>query len=150
MFRARLTVDAADAAVPARGDVWVVEHAGTRGLALLVARHDTCWTTRHVHSSIEMATDVDLIVAGRAAYPIVAAGEMYGTVFETQLVRRVTRLSEAETMAAARALQTDGESLDGFRTGIPLAGCDDPRRRFLAGEIDVLTALAAPSRRLGR
>lgn len=101
-----------------------------------------------VHSCPELATDLDLVVAagGAAPYPLVVCAELYGTVFDDQVGDLVGELDATEVDAAAGSLRSDGETVERFRVGLPLAGADDPRRKHLAGQLDVVNVVCAAYR----
>lgn len=90
-----------------------------------------------VASEVEQATDLDLIVESDSdglPFSFMVQGELYGHMFTDQLVAAIGTLRSEETDAVATALETDGESLDGYHVGPPLAGPDDVRRSFKDAE----------------
>lgn len=100
-------------------------------------------------SEIENATDFDLILGpGEAGLPYSAMvqSELYGPVFVEQIQGRLGAMSPDQASAARMAIQTDGASLDGYETGVPLGDPTDPRRAFKVKELDELESLVADCR----
>jgi hypothetical protein len=99
-------------------------------------------------NEIEQSTDLDLILGPGEVGPFAVAiqSELYGPLFIDQLRGSVGQLSSEHLDAIARALLTDGESLEGFPTGTPLGGPDDPRRAFKHEELANLEHLIAECR----
>lgn len=148
---ARPLLDRPAAARP--GELWVA-HAGVgtgkmntiaRIVAVLAVGTGTeTVTVQLATNETEQATDLDLIVPAHhagAPFALAVQAEVYGPLFAGQLGVKIGKLGEAEVRALSGALLSDGESLDGFPTGLPLAGLNDPRRRFKAQELAELSAL---------
>jgi hypothetical protein len=103
-----------------------------------------------VTNEIENATDLDLIVdPGDAGLPYATMiqSELYGPLFIEQLQGRLGWITDDVRHAVAGALASDGESLDGYKTGLPLGDFADPRRAFKVRELDELEQLVAECRR---
>lgn len=99
-----------------------------------------------VASETEQATDLDLIIEPRddgLPFPYIVQGELYGQLFSDQLLNAIGSLRPDEAEAIATALETDGESLEHYKIGPPLAGSDDTRRAFKDAELAELEELVA-------
>jgi hypothetical protein len=121
-------------------------------LGVVVAVNDQDQTIRILlaASAKEFATDLDLVVSSDASglpYDLVIQGELYGTVFEEQVVAVVGTLDPALAIAADEAVASDGESLEAYETGWPLGSMEDPRRAFKEQQLDELEALVRECRR---
>jgi hypothetical protein len=121
-------------------------------LAVVVAVNDEDQTIRILlaASAKEFATDLDLVVPPTVSglpYDLLVQGELYGTIFEEQVVATIATLDPAFAAAADAALASDGESLEAYETGWPLGSIDDPRRAFKEHELDELEALVRECRR---
>lgn len=102
-----------------------------------------------IASEVEQATDLDLILEAdndRLPFSYMVQGELYGHMFTDQLVSAIGSLRPEETEAVATALETDGESLDGYHVGPPLAGPGDVRRSFKDAELKELEELVSVCR----
>lgn len=117
--------------------------------------------------SKEFATDLDLVVPTLVSglpYDLLVQAELYGTVFEEQVVATLATIDREVAAAADAALATDGESLQeisesqgteagwtdapmAYETGWPLGSSNDPRRTFKELELDELDALVRECRR---
>jgi hypothetical protein len=121
-------------------------------LAVVVEVNDEDQTIRVLlaASAKEFATDLDLVVPPKVSelpYDVLVQGELYGTIFEEQVVATIATLDPALAAAADAALASDGESLEAYETGSPLGSIDDPRRAFKEHELDELEALVRECRR---
>jgi len=102
-----------------------------------------------VSNEIENATDLDLIVTPDSTgipYTVMIQSELYGPVFSDQLIANVGSIDDDLREAVATALTSDGESLDGHETGLPLGGFSDPRRVFKVNELEDLEQLVSSCR----
>jgi hypothetical protein len=122
-------------------------------LAVVVAVNDEDQTIRILlaASAKEFATDLDLVVTPKVSelpYDLLVQGELYGTIFEEQVVATIATLDPALAAAADAALASDGESLEAYETGWPLGAIGDPRRAFKEHELDELEALVRECRRV--
>ena len=125
------------------GEIVLLAHWGAespRRLALISARDDATGSmdVLLIAPEVEMATDLDLILARQVSgleFESMAQAELYGPVFWEQAESLEGRVPETLRAAMARALETDGESLEGLPRGVPLAGSDDRRRKFKADEL---------------
>ena len=98
----------------------------------------------------EFATDLDAVVSSQDSglpYDLLVQGELYGTIFEEQVVAQVAAVAPELALAADASLSSDGESLEGYVTGWPLGSAEDPRRTFKESELDDLDALVHECRR---
>lgn len=123
-----------------------------RRVVLVTGTEETVKTLNILLASnrTEMATDLDAIVgreASSASYDLLLQGELYGPIFAEQLDGLVGSITPDAARALARALDTDGASLEGFDVGLPLGGIDDPRRSFKDEELEDLMRLVASCRR---
>ncbi|WP_319431575.1 hypothetical protein [Mycobacterium sp. RTGN5] len=121
-------------------------------LAVVVAVNEEDQTIRILlaASATEFATDLDLVVPPEASglpHDLLVQGELYGTIFEEQVVANVATLDPALAVAAAAAVASDGESLETHETGWPLGSVGDPRRTFKELELDELDAVVREWRR---
>ncbi len=130
------------------GDLWTAETARLRATVLVAAvsgpDHVDVVVT---HSTAEFATGLDLIADPATPGPgwtTVACGELYATIPVTVLDARVGRVDPAAAVAVANAVRTDGASLHGHRTGMPLGGATDPRRTWLEQLLPLCRALRQP------
>lgn len=98
----------------------------------------------------EFATDLDAVVPSHVSglpYDLLLQGELYGTIFEEQVVDQIALIEMELALAVSRAVASDGESLDGYATGWPLGSSEDPRRTFKELELDDLDTLVRECRR---
>ncbi len=121
-------------------------------LAVVVTVNDEDQTIRILlaASAKEFGTDLDLIVTPKVSglpYDLLVQGELYGTIFEEQVVATIATLDPALAAAADAALASDGESLEAYETGWPLGSIEDPRREFKELELNELEALVRECRR---
>lgn len=135
------------------GEIAVASAAGDshQRIVAVMARDDDMKTADIVltASEIEMATDLDLVLSSEESglpFPLMFESELYGPVFLEQLKTTLSRLADEVRLAARRALASDGESLESFRTGTPLGGEDDSRRRFKSQELVQLDEIVAECR----
>lgn len=123
---------------------------GRRIVAVVSAQQETQTLTINLATEVvESATDFDLVLEsgdGDLPFTLVLEAELYGPIFAEQLDGAIGRLDEKHRVAISRALVSDGESLTAFRTGLPFAGPNDPRREFKERELEDLERLVAKCR----
>jgi hypothetical protein len=122
-------------------------------LALVVAvnRNDESARILLTTAATESATDLDLILTTHDSglpYELLVEGELYGWVFEEQVKAVIAKVDPALAAAAAAALASDGESLEGMKTGWPIGPFQDARRDFKELELDQLQTLVREFRRV--
>lgn len=125
---------------------------GTRRLVAIVGHNEAMKivTIQLASEMVEAASDLDMVLSpaeSELPFALVIQTELYGPVFLEQLQFRLGQLTEEQRIAVSEALISDGESLEGFGRGIPLAGPDDPRRAYKENELDDLEGLVEDCRR---
>jgi hypothetical protein len=124
--------------------------AGGRLVSVALVHADEGW----VHGCLcdtapEVASDLDLVLdAGLAApYPVVVLADLYVQVEEADLGPVVGTLSAEAVRAVKRSPFTDGASMAGWPTGLPLTGPLDWRWQWRHAQIDETMRLSASVRR---
>lgn len=131
------------------GDVVLIEQSppgGPRQMAVVtwVDPEEQIIGVVLVSNELEQATDLDVVVTGeeaRAPFDLLLEAELYGPIFTEQVVGRVGRVARPVVDALNSSISTDGESVQGYQGGPPLAGADDPRRRFKSEQLPTLRHL---------
>lgn len=101
-----------------------------------------------VTNQVEMASDLDMFITTLSDYPtpLIAQPELFGPVWEHQVVRTVGHIGAENAERLGNGLRTQGESLEPL-SGLPLGGRHCGRRRFKEDELDDLQELVKECRR---
>lgn len=129
-----------------RGDVRIAVPAGSNGdrrfVLVAVVHDDLAAAVALVHSTPEMATSADAVLAPSSAgipFPVIVQTDLVGCVWLSQLGRCVGRID----VEAVQAAVSSGQSLEGIATGPPLRSAVERRWRFKADEGRTLRRLTA-------
>lgn len=132
---------------PERGDV-IVAHRGDSIRRLVCVTQapvslggNTLATGMLCNSTPEAATDFDMIVRDVTPYPLVVQAELYCNLVYAKYPI-VGHIDADRLTAIGRSLYSDGESIERYESGLPLAGPDDPRRWFKKNELDELNQVS--------
>jgi hypothetical protein len=135
---------------PSRGDLRLVRAPyggdGTPriGLILEVAPGGNILEIALVHSSADLATSFDGVVAGKlvgTTFPMVIQTDLRGMVWSDQVRRLVGTVSPATLEAVSDLVGGSSDAPDGIEIGTPLLGPRDRRWAFKEAEGAALDAL---------